>query len=390
MDAVLANIEKLMGNKGDPIIYKVNEDEVVEVISFDYPDVDKAIGCGGVPKGKLVEIFGAESGGKSYLSLKLIASAQKKGLSCCLVDAEQSFDPKWARKHGVDVSKLYIINEPMSAEKILDYVIQLCKSGAFGVVVVDSTAALVPAKELEGKVGDQDYALLARAMSKACRQIISHCGSTGTICVFLNQIREKMNVMFGDPETTPGGRALKFYSHIRIKVTPGRKIKVKEGNVDRVIARSSWVQFVKNKAASPYGQCTMEIIFDETAMNPVVKLCNAAKDYKIISLRDGELKLGKEMMKAKKNVDTGCKTMVELADYLVKNNLVLTVANACVEAYEEEQPEEKINPVVKEIIDNPSIAVSPLKGEVSAVQVNEAPAMEEDDSDSMKMDEEEK
>jgi len=396
IDAVISNIEKLMGNKGDPIIYKVNENEVIDVISFDYPDVDKASNCGGVPKGKLVEIFGSESGGKSFLSLKLIASAQKKGLPCCLVDAEQSFDPKWAKKHGVDVKSLYIINEPMSAEKILDYVILLCKSGAFGVVVVDSTAALIPSKELEGKVGDQDYALLARAMSKACRQIIAHCGSTGTICVLLNQIREKMNVMFGDAETTPGGRALKFYSHIRIKVTPGRKIKVKEGNSERVIARSSWVQFVKNKVASPYGQCTLEIVFDETAMNPVVKLCNAAKDYKVVSLREGEFKLGKDMMKAKKNVDTGCKSMVELADYLVKNDMVLTVANACVGAYEDDPEEDKngdvvkINPIIKEIIDNPSIAVSPLKGDVSAVQVNEAPAMEEDNSDDMKMEEEEK
>ena len=388
LDAVISNIEKLMGNKGTPIIYKAKENAVSQVISFDYPDIDAASNCGGIPRGKMVEIYGAESGGKSFLSLKLIASAQKKGLTCCLVDAEQSFDAKWAKKHGVDTDNLYLINEPMSAEKTLDYVIQLCKSGSFGVVVVDSTAALVPMKELEGSICDQDFALLARAMSKACRQIVQHCGSNDTICVFLNQIREKMGVMFGDPETTPGGRALKFYSHVRIKVTPGRKVKVKEGNRDRVIARSSWVQFVKNKTASPYGQCTIEIVFDEIAMNPVVKLCNEAKNYKVISLREGEFKLNKDLMGTKKNVDTGCKTLVELADHLVKNDLVIKICEACVEAAKEDPTEAKIDPCVKEIMDNPAIAISPLVGEVSAVQVNEAPTMEEDNSDDIEIAEE--
>lgn len=384
IDSIIANIEKTMKNTSSPVIEKaptLKDFSTVPVISFGFDNVDEASYCGGIPKGKLVEIFGPESGGKSLLSLKLIASAQKEGMLCCLVDAENSYDPIWADSHGVNTEELYIIRKPLSAEDTLEYVDGLCASGGFGLVVVDSTAALVPQKELEGKISDQDYALLARAMSKACRKIVSSCSDAGTTCVFLNQIREKMGVMFGDNTTTPGGRALKFYSHQRIKVTPGSKIRVKEGDKSVIIARQSYVQFVKNKAARPFGECIMEIVFDKTARNPVVKLCKAAKDYKVVSLRSGTFRLSKNLFDdAKKNVDTETVTTVELADYLIKNNLVEKVLNAYIEAFEEDDNDDKIDKEIYAMLEDKSLIVSPLDG-ASVEKIQDVPAIEEETED---------
>ena len=384
LDTILRNIEKSMKNTGEPVIAKaptVEDFANVPVISFGYEDVDAASFCGGIPQGKLVEIFGPESGGKSYLSLKLIASAQKANMKCCLVDAENSYDPIWATSHGVDTSDLYIINKALSAETILEYVDKLCESGAFGLIVIDSTAALIPKAELEGSVEDQKVAELARVMSRACRKIVSNCAVTNTTCVFLNQIRDKVGVMFGNPETTPGGKALRFYSHQRIKVTPGQKVKVKEGDKDVVIARQSWVQFVKNKAARPFGECIIEIVFDATARNPVVKLCKAAKEFGVISIRTGTYRLSKEIVEgAKKNVDTAAKTNVELADYLVKNNLVEKVLEAYIEKHVEEHGDEnKIDKDILAMRDDSSKIVSPMNGATIEVVEDAAPQISEEE-----------
>jgi len=363
IDAIISNIEKKMGGKGEKgVLFRYGDKAAsgLDVLSFGYPEVDEASNCGGIARGKVIEIFGQESGGKSFLSLKLIASAQKKGLVCCLVDAEQSFQADWAKKHGVNVDDLIILNEALSAEKILDYVATMCSAGGIGLVVVDSTAALTPEKELEGSVSDQDYALLARAMSKACRKIVSGCGKTKTTCVFLNQIREKMGVVFGNPETTPGGRALRFYSHQRISVTPGRNVKVKDGDKEKVVARRSYVKFVKNKTAAPGGECEIEIIFFEEAMNPVVKFCNLAKDAKLIGQRDGKFQIKKDVIGEKKNLDTETSTIIELADYVVKNDLVSKLISAY-DSYIEESGE-KYDKLVEELKNNPSIIKSPLDG----------------------------
>lgn len=389
IDTILKNIEKSMKNdSGAPVIERaptLKDFSNTPVISFGYPEVDEASYCGGVPKGKMVEIFGPESGGKSFLSLKLIASAQKSGERCLLVDAENSYDPLWAASQGVDTDELYIIRKALSAESTLDYVDKACSSGGFGLIVIDSTASLIPQKELEGSIGDQDYALLARALSKGCRKIVGACIDTGTTCVFLNQIRDKMGVMFGNPETTPGGKALKFYSHQRIKVTPGKKVKVKEGEKDIVIARQSWVQFIKNKAARPFGECIIEIVFDETARNPVVKLCKEAKAYKVISLREGTFRIHKNLFdKATKNVDTGTKTSVELADYLVREGLVTKVLDAYIENYiEENGTDDKIDKDILSLKDESNI-VSPMKDATVETSSENAPSItqeeiEEDD-----------
>ena len=369
IETILKNIEKAMGNTdvNEPAIVKaitLKDFKDVDVISFGYDDVDKAAGCGGVPQGKMIEIFGPESGGKSFLTLKLMASAQKMGMKCCLVDAENSYDPKWADQHGVDTDDMYIINKALSAEKILDYVDELCKSAAFGLIVIDSTAALIPFKELTGSTGDQDYALLARAMSKGCRKIVQHCAQTNTTVVFINQIRDKMGVMFGEKQTTPGGKALKFYSHQRIKVHPGTKVKVKEDGEDKVIARQSWVTFVKNKVASPFGTCIIEIVFDKAAKNPVVKLCKRAKDVKIISIRSNTYRISKDLFEGeKKNFDTGCKTTVELADYVIREDLVGKIMDAYIEIIENDEESEGVEDYILEMQADPESIVSPMEGE---------------------------
>jgi len=744
IDIILANIEKSVKNTGAPVVEKaptMKDFSTVPAISFGFADVDAASFCGGIPQGKMVEIFGPESGGKSLLSLNLIASAQKSGMVCCLVDAENSYDPVWADSHGVCTDDLYIMRSSISAEQILEYVDKICESGVFGLIVVDSTAALIPQKELEGSISDQNYALLARAMSTACRKIVSHCSATNTTCVFLNQIRDKMGVMFGcfhynarvvledgttekigkivnnkmklnvlsynmengkieskkivgwndngnlnedqcflnivaekhfgngiinipctpnhivfknagldvdsgkyiaeeiaagdlevgdellvkvpiyltedqkqivygsilgdgslrestpqssqlrfghgvaqseylqwkqeimhnvvgfsdpthfettplfelsglkynnevgkncnnvipkevvdkigllgltiwylddgtfggnykkwgkgkstiycykfsnkdlmmesfnrlglnpkmtkrgfefnaeetelfhsmickyvpecmdykihpnysgkyeydiddninsfeyklvpakilniyekpktktkkkfdltidgnsnyfvdhalvhnSPETTPGGKALKFYAHQRIRVTPGKKIKVQEGEKEIIIARQSFIQFVKNKAARPFGECIVEIVFDKTARNPVVKLCKVAKDYKVVSLREGTFRISKELFDGcKKNVDTGAKTSVELADYLVKEKLVNVVLEAFVSNYiDEHGSEDKIDKDILALRDDPALIVSPLNGAIVDA-INDAPSITNQDID---------
>ena len=374
IDAIMVNLEKIVGVKG---VMK-NGDETADQgsISFGYPQVDEASNCNGVPRGKLIEIFGEPSGGKSYLSLKLIASAQRQGITCVLVDAEQSYSKAWAAKHGVDASKLKVISAAISAEKILDAVVYLCACGEFGLVVVDSTAALVPEKELEGSVGDQDYALLARAMSKACKKIANACGDTSSTCVFLNQVREKMATAgksYGPNETTPGGKALKFFASQRIQVTPGTVVKVTEGDKEIVVARKSYVRFVKNKAATPFGQCEMEIVFNETSLNPVVRLCALAKDAKLLTLRLGKFGIKAELLDLKKNLDTGASTFVELADYVVKNDYVEKILDGYL-AWCEENAEEPDKSVAA-LKDKPELIVSPLKGK--EVKVEEI-ATEED------------
>lgn len=370
IEAVIKNIEKQMGNDGEPVVFRMGDrgNKVdVPAISFGCPEVDQASYCNGVPQGKLVEIFGPESSGKSYLSLKLIASAQKMGKKAILFDIEQSFDPSWAKKHGVDIDDLYIVNDSMSAEKALDYVVAICDSGSFSIVVIDSTAALTPNAELEGSISDQTIGLLARVMSKACRHIIQACGRTGTTCVFINQIRDKIGGMtkaFGDSTTTPGGRALKFYSHQRINVIATEKIKIKEGDKDVVVARKSIVKFIKNKVARPFGECVIEIVFDETLLNPVVRMCNVAKEYKIIGKRNEEFRISKDLSDDNKPIETHTKKITELADYLVKNNLVEKILDATIAAVEESKDlmVDDVDDIIYKIKENPKLIVSPFGG----------------------------
>lgn len=325
IEVAIANLEKQFNKTSEPIIRKGVRSEPIDpknLLSFGIQEVDDASHCGGIPLGKMIEIFGPESGGKSFLSLKLIASAQKKGLTCCLIDAEQSFDPAWAEMHGINTEDLYIIDASIAAETIMDYVNGLLQTGHFGLIVVDSTAALIPKAELEADIEKNDIAQLARVMSKACKKIIQNCASNKATCVFINQIREKPGLMFGNPETTPGGRALKFYSHMRVKVAPGAYIKIKQGGEEVIIGKKAYITFVKNKVAAPYGKAEPEIIFEKEALNLLVKLCSFAKDHRLFSVYQGEFKLKKDIVGAKKNVSTGTRTFIDLSNYVYDNNLV--------------------------------------------------------------------
>ena len=392
MDAVLSGIEKAMGNKGKKPTFSRFKDitvEEVDTVSFGIPAVDEASYGGGIPKGKMVEIFGPESSGKSLLTLYLIGSCQKGGKNAALLDVEQSFDPIWAAKHGVDVPNLVYSNDFACGENALEYAYQLCKSGAFGIVVVDSTAALTPKSELEGSLDDNAViGELARIMSRGCRKIVDACGKTGTSCIFINQIREKVGVVYGNPETTPGGKALRFYSHQRIRVASKEKIKVKEGGEDVIVGQISTVTFVKNKTARPFGKCEFKIIFDATALNPVVMLCNSLKTAKLVKTYKGLFNIPKDVL-SKDKIDTGATTIIELANYLIKEDLVLTMLEKLEESLADGDFEGPIDEAILEMKTSPEKIVSPTLDNVvdlktEAVKIGDAKKDEvgEQDDDS--------
>ena len=362
MESVLANIEKQMGNKGKASTFaRFGDIEAVDVpvISFGLPGVDDASYCGGVPRSKMIEIFGPESSGKSLLTLYLMGSAQKQGLECALIDIEQSFDPTWAAQHGVDVGRLVYANDFDSGEQALEYAYQLCKSGAFGLVVIDSTAALVPKSELEGTLEDNArVGVQAQLLSRGCRKVKKATGEGKTTCVFINQIRMKIGVVYGNPETTPGGQALKFYSDQRISTRSKGKIKVKEGGVDVIVGQVSSVTFVKNKTARPFGKAEFKIVFDSTSLNPVVMLCNALKSDKMIRVYKGLFNIPKGIL-TKDKIETGTTTMVELADYLIQEGLVITLLDKLLESLEDDPTAEALDGAILEMKEDPSKIVSP-------------------------------
>lgn len=376
MDSVLANIEKQMGNKGERVLARFGDIEnnlSSDSISFGLKPIDDASYIGGIPRGKMVEIYGHESSGKSLLSLFLIASAQKKGLECALLDVEQSFDPIWATKHGVNVKKLVYSNSFDCGEQALEYAYQVIKSGAFALVIIDSTAALTPKAELEGTLEDNArVGAQAQLMSRGCRKIRSSCGTNGTTCVFINQVRMKIGVMYGNPETTPGGLALKFYSDLRIRVQGKGKITVKEGGKDIPVGQISEVTFVKNKTARPFGKAEFRIVFDQNSLNPVVMLFNAARDLKLIKTYKGIFNLDKEVTGEK--IEMGASTAIEVADYLVKNDLVIPLLDKVIDELGNDPTSEPLDGAILEMKTDPTKITSPIdvNVKVGAEQVEDA------------------
>ncbi|MBI9009492.1 MAG: recombinase RecA [Tenericutes bacterium] len=276
LEIALKNIEKEYGKGSIMVLGDVNIVDI-ETISTGSISLDAALGVGGYPKGRIVEIYGPESGGKTTLALHAIAEAQRAGGYAAFIDAEHALDPGYARNLGVNIDTL-ILSQPDTGEQALEITEALIRSGAIDLLVIDSVAALVPEAEIRGEMGDSHVGLQARLMSQAMRKLSGALSKSNCIAIFINQIREKVGVMFGNPEVTPGGRALKFYSSVRLEIRRGEQIK--EGT--DIVGNVARIKVVKNKVAAPFKKCEVDIVFG-LGISKVGEICDLGVEYEIIN-----------------------------------------------------------------------------------------------------------
>jgi recombination protein RecA len=312
LDMALARIDKQFGSGA---IMKMGErtNMGIEVVPTGALPLDLALGVGGLPRGRITEIYGPESSGKSTLAMHVVAEAQRSGGVCAYIDAEHAMDPVYARAIGVDVDQL-LISQPDTGEQALEITDMLCRSGAIDVIVVDSVAALTPRAEIEGEMGDTHVGLQARLMSQALRKLTANISKTNTIVIFINQLREKIGVMFGSPETTPGGRALKFYSSVRLDI---RRIEsLKDGA--EIVGNRTRVKVVKNKVSPPFRQAEFDIMYGQ-GISREGALVDMSVDLGIVKKSgawftyEGE-QLGQGRENAKNYLRTNPEVMMEIND----------------------------------------------------------------------------
>ncbi len=311
-------IDKLEKTYGKGVVMSLNDRQLegIETISTGSLGLDIALGARGLPKGRVIEIYGPESSGKTTLAIHVIAEAQKLGGMAAIIDAEHAFDKGYAEKLGINVDNL-LISQPDDGEQALEIADHLIRSGAIDVIVIDSVAALVPKAELEGDMGDSKMGLQARLMSQALRKLTASISKTQTICIFINQLREKIGVMFGNPETTTGGNALKFYASVRLDI---RKINTIKEGVD-IVGNRTRVKIAKNKVAPPFRVAEFDIIYGE-GISKVGEIIDIASDYEIIKKAGswfsyGDTKLGQGRDAVKQLL----KDNPELADEIEKKVL---------------------------------------------------------------------
>ncbi|MCX6248826.1 MAG: recombinase RecA [Bacteroidetes bacterium] len=315
MKALQLTLDKLEKTYGKGTVMKLGDNaiEAVEFIPTGSIALNVALGIGGLPKGRVIEIYGPESSGKTTLALHAIAESQKAGGIAAFIDAEHAFDRFYAQKLGVDVENL-LVSQPDNGEQALEIVENLIRSGAIDIIVIDSVAALTPKSEIEGEMGDSKMGLHARLMSQALRKLTSTISKTATCCIFINQLREKIGIMFGNPETTTGGNALKFYASIRLDI---RKVnQLKEG--EEIVGNRVKVKVVKNKLAPPFRKAEFDIIYGE-GISRILEIIDLAVEYNIIKKSGswfsyGETKLGQGRDAVKKLLQDN----PELSDELEK------------------------------------------------------------------------
>lgn len=312
LEQVMQDIEKQFG-KGAVMKLGEHQHQKIDVISSGSISLDAALGIGGYPKGRIIEIYGPESSGKTTFALHAIAEAQKAGGRAAFIDAEHALDPTYAAKIGVDIDEL-LLSQPDNGEQALEICEALVRSGAISIVVIDSVAALVPQAEIEGEMGDAHVGLQARLMSQALRKLSGVINKTNTICIFINQLREKVGVLFGNPETTPGGRALKFYASVRLEVRKGEQIKL---GTD-IIGSKADIKVVKNKMAPPFKTCSVDIMYGEGA-SKLGELVDLGADAGILEKSGAWYAyLGEKVGQGKENVKEWLKQNPKMAEEIEK------------------------------------------------------------------------